>query len=118
MGKLVYDHDVRIDFEDRLLSHLQIVIGNKLRRGESFFFSWRSEPSLGEGRTSIWVHPAGSLTFKYVGSRTPAINRDWVEALASTANSPRGLYVVPEPAQFDPIDKERAPVPASFAEQP
>jgi hypothetical protein len=98
MGKLVYDHDVRVEFEDRLLLHLQIVIGNKLRRGEGFFLSWRSDPGLGEGRNSIWLHPAASLTFKFSGSRSPSVNRDWVEALATTANSPRGLYAIHEPA--------------------
>ena len=40
MGALVYETMV-IPFEDRLLAHLQIVIVNKLRRGESFVMSWR-----------------------------------------------------------------------------
>ena len=43
MGKFIYREQVRADFEDRLLAHLQIVIGNKLRRGEPFYFS--GEPS-------------------------------------------------------------------------
>jgi len=38
------------------------------------------------------------MVFKYVGSRQPEINRAWVDALAYTANSPSGLYLVPEPA--------------------
>ena len=34
MGKFIYEGGVRNDFEDRLLAHLQVVVGNKLRRGE------------------------------------------------------------------------------------
>ena len=33
MGKLTYDHSLSVDFDDRTLAHLQIVIGMKLRRG-------------------------------------------------------------------------------------
>lgn len=43
MGKLVYDSTFTAEFDDRLLTHLQIVIGMKLRRGESFMFSWKDD---------------------------------------------------------------------------
>lgn len=99
MGKFIYDNTVKVDFDDRTLTHLQIVIGNKLRRGESFHFTWRDDKSLGEGRTSVWLHPQASLVFKYYGSRAVAVNRDWTEALMFTANSPTGLHIVPEPAE-------------------
>ncbi|SFI71335.1 hypothetical protein SAMN04487751_2727 [Microbacterium saccharophilum] len=99
MGKLTYDRVVKVDFEDRQLAHLQLVIGTKLRRGESFHFSWKDDTSIGDGRTTIWVHPHCSLVYKYYGSRRPQLNMAWVEALAYTANSPSGLYLVPEPAE-------------------
>lgn len=99
MGKLVYERSIKVDIDDRILAHLQVVIGSKLRRGEPFFFTWRDDPSVGDGRTSIWVHPRCALSFKYYGSRQPRINAAWVDALAHTANSPSGLYVVPEPAE-------------------
>lgn len=102
MGKFTYDNSIRIDFDDRLLLHLQTVIGNKLRRGESFFFSWRDDPSVGDGRTAVWLHAGCALSFKYYGSRLPRLNRTWLEALAFTANSPSGLYVVPEPDDLVP----------------
>jgi hypothetical protein len=73
------------------------VIGGKLRRGESFFFGWRDDPSSGDGRSSVWLHPMANISFKFYGSRLPAINRAWVDALMLTANSPGGLRVVPEP---------------------
>lgn len=102
MGKLIYDRGVKVDIDDRILAHLQVVIGSKLRRGEPFYFSWRDDPSIGDGRTSIWVHPRSSLSFKYYGSRQPRLNPAWIDALAQTANSPSGLYVIPEPAEDGP----------------
>lgn len=97
MGKLTYDSSVTADFDDRLLAHVQLVIGAKLRRGESFYFSWRDDPLAGGGRSSVWIHPGIPLAFKYFGSRTPTLNREWVEALSLTANSAAGLQIVPEP---------------------
>ncbi|WP_189318465.1 hypothetical protein [Microbacterium oleivorans] len=38
-------------------------------------------------------------------SRTPGrINPAWVEVLMATANSPPGLYIVPEPDPAEPVD--------------
>lgn len=99
MGKLIYENAVKVDFEDRLLFHLQTVIGTKLRRGEPFHFGWKDDTSTGGGRTTIWVHPQCMLVYKFYGSRTPELNRAWLEALMYTANSPSGLYVVPEPPE-------------------
>lgn len=97
MGKFLYDAAVKVEFDDRLLAHLQIVISQKLRRGESFIFTWRNDASLGDGRTAVWLHPNASLVYKYHGSRQPALNRAWLEALTYAANSTSGLYLVPEP---------------------
>ncbi|WP_314505009.1 ATP-dependent DNA ligase [uncultured Microbacterium sp.] len=100
MGKLSYEGLVKVDFEDKILFHLQTVIGSKLRRGESFHFTWIDDTSIGNGRTAIWVHPHCALVYKYYGSRRPQLNTAWIEALAFAANSPTGLYVVPEPAEL------------------
>lgn len=97
MGRFTYENSIKVEFEDRLLAHLQHVIGSKLRRGESFFFTWKDDVSVGNGRSSVWIHPSASLQFKFHGSRSPGINRAWLQALTNTANSPRGLYVVHEP---------------------
>ena len=99
MGKFIYEGSVKTEIEDRALTHLQLVITAKLRRGEPFPFNWREDASVGGGRTTGWIQPGSSLVFKYFGSRQPAVNRAWVEALAFTANSPSGLYLVPEPAE-------------------
>lgn len=97
MGRFVYENNTRIEFEDRLLSHLQVVIGNKLRRDEPFYFTWKDANASGSSRTTVWVHPRASLVFQFYGSRDPAMNRAWLDALMATANSPLGLRVVPEP---------------------
>lgn len=96
MGKLTYDGSFEAVFDDRLLAHLQVVMGMKLRRNESFFFSWRDDDKIGDGRTSLWVHPTSSLVFKYYGGRAPQINVAWVKALEVSANSNSGLHLVPK----------------------
>ena len=95
MGTLTYDSIV-IEFDDRLLAHLQIVIVNKLRRRESFSMSWRDAPEVGDGRSAIWLDPSIPIYFKFDGSRVPAINREWIERLAESAAGSHGLVVVGE----------------------
>ena len=95
MGSLIYKGSV-IDFDDRLLAHLEIVIVNKLRRRESFAMSWRDAAAVGDGRSTIWLDAATPLYFKFVGSRVPRINRDWIERLADSAASSTGLIVCAE----------------------
>ncbi|KQQ06013.1 MULTISPECIES: DUF7882 family protein [unclassified Rathayibacter] len=104
MGRLVYDSTLEADFDDRLLAHLQIVIGSKLSRGESFYFSWRDSAGSGDGRTSIWLHPAIPLRFKYHGSRPPAINAEWVRRLLFDSHSAAGLRISEEPPRGGPPD--------------
>lgn len=100
MGSLIYDSAV-IEFDDRLLLHLQIVIVNKLRRHESFAMSWRDSPEIGDGRSTIWLDPSIPLYFKFSGSRTPSVNRDWIETLAESASSSNGLVVTDENGNLD-----------------
>lgn len=102
MGKFIYEGGVKTEIEDRALTHLQLVITAKLRRGEPFPFTWREDASVGGGRTTVWIHSGSSLVFKYHGSRQPSVNRNWVDALAFTANAPSGLYLVHEPAEGSP----------------
>jgi len=98
MGRFIYDGSTKVEVEDRALRHLQLVMTAKLRRGEPFPYTWKEDASIGGGRITVWLHAGSSLVFKYVGSRQPEVNRAWVDALAYTANSPGGLYLVPEPA--------------------
>lgn len=116
MGKFFYQGDTRAEFEDRALAHLQTVILAKLRRGESFAFSWKDDMSTGGGRTTVYLHAHSSIVFRYHGSRSPQINPHWLHALSNTANSGPGLYLVPEPAGpiIRPGDREEM----TFAEVP
>jgi hypothetical protein len=98
MGTLTYDSTLAADFDDRTLAHLQMVIGAKLRRNEAFYFSWKDDAAIGHGRSVIWIHPTIPLTFKFFGSRSPSINRGWIDELMLCANSPGGLHITPEPA--------------------
>ena len=99
MGKILYgEAGTEIVFDDRDMAHLQLVIGAKLRRKESFFFTWKEDASSGEGRSSIWLDSAIPLYFKYYGSKAPTINREWLELLTLSANSAQGMQFISEPA--------------------
>jgi hypothetical protein len=100
MGKLIYNVNTSTEIDDRALAHLQIVIIGKLRRQESFAFSWKNPASEGDGRSTIWIAPQLALHFRYSGGRPPTINRLWVEALMASANSTAGLHMVPEPTEL------------------
>jgi hypothetical protein len=97
VGTLTYDSTMKVDFDDRVLAHLRLVIGMKLRRGESFYLSWRDDNSIGDGSSTIWLNPAIPIAFKFNGSREVAINPRWVESLMNAANSSTGLRPVREP---------------------
>ena len=98
MGRFIYDNSGNsIDIEDRVLAHLRIVIMNKLRRSESFMFD--VEVGDGSGRRSFWLSPSVPIQFHFFGSRTPRINREWVEELMAVASGPHGLSIVPEPPE-------------------
>jgi len=100
MGRIIFGGGLSTEIEDRALTHLQAVIMAKMRRGEALFFTWKDDPSVGEGCTSVYVHPGTPLVFKYHGSRSPRVNPAWLHALTYTANSGTGLYLVREPEQL------------------
>jgi hypothetical protein len=100
MGRFTYGPQITVDFDDRVLAHLQTVIAAKVRRGESFMFTWIDDDSTGGGRTAVWLNPASDMGFKFFGKRPPHINREWVEALMLSANSVGGLHIVPEPSEL------------------
>jgi hypothetical protein len=109
MGTLLYGNPgIVISFEDRALMHLQIVITAKLRRSESFVFSWTDAADVGSGRSSIWLDPSSTLLYRYFGSRIPSINREWIETLTVSANSGSGLIFTAEPGTPPPPKVTRA----------
>lgn len=100
MGKFIYGSpSIAVEFDDRVLAHLKVVILAKMRRGESFPFTWEYSASAGSGHSSIWIHPTIPLQFDFLGNREPALNRVWVEELVKLSNTPSGLRVLPEPKE-------------------
>jgi hypothetical protein len=107
MGTLFYGAGrLAINFDDRVLAHLQIVISTKLRRQEYFMLNWRDDESVGDGRSSIWISPHTDLHFKYAGGRFPEIDRAWIEALSVSAASPLGLQLRDEGTLNEPARSE------------
>jgi hypothetical protein len=98
MGTLIYGYaGFSVDFDDRTLVHLQLVIGPKLRRQESFFFTWSHEMGATHGRTSLWIDSSIPLIFQCVSDERQEIHREWLEILAISAASAQGLQLVSEP---------------------
>ena len=91
MGTLVYDGTAEFTFDDRVLAHLQIVIGLKLRRREGFLMTWTDHTSGDAVITTAWFDPSLSLLFRYSGTQIPAINKDWLMLLTESSNSSAGL---------------------------
>lgn len=96
MGRLAFGNEV-VALDDRVLAHLEIVMVTKLRRHEPFILTWTVDPSLGSGRVSRWVGLSTSWDIRFESRPAGPINQAWIEDLMSTANSPGGLRIVPEP---------------------
>jgi len=100
LGKLLYGNAaLEIEFDDRALAHLQPVIAAKLRRREGFFFSWRDDPAVGDGRSSIWIESSIPLLFRFRSPERVQLNREWLEQLTESANQTQGLHLMAEPGQ-------------------
>ncbi|WP_159499307.1 hypothetical protein [Microbacterium sp. 18062] len=102
MGQLIYGVAPAVEIDDKALEHLQAVIITKLRRNESFSFSWDDEPDVGgdagELRPgTIWISQSSALFFRFDGPRGRTLNKRWLLALAAAANGSGGLRMLPEP---------------------
>jgi hypothetical protein len=110
MGTLTYDCN-RIEFEDRLLVHLQVVIVQRFRRGEGFAMSWVRSVAIGSGRSTVWLAPTVPVVFDFESARVPAISPDWLHRLTDSAASGTGMIVMNEDgslAQEGPMSHARA----------
>jgi len=95
MATLIYSSHLRITIDDRMLAHLQIVIGNKLRRQEPFYLTVPA--TADQPRRTIWLSHTLALSYEYTAETPLAINRVWLEALSVSANTASGLFPLPEP---------------------
>jgi hypothetical protein len=97
VGILTYNSTRSIELDDRTLAHLRSVVYAKLRRGESFAFSWENTAERGSGRHSIWMSPGTPLAFQFFDTQEIALNPEWIRQLTKSANSPGGLVPSAEP---------------------
>jgi hypothetical protein len=98
MGTLYYGSSrSAIPVSDRELAHLRVVMISKLRRNESFAFSWVKPPAEPVDRSTIWISGDTLLEFEFAEKGTPELNRVWLEQLSQSASSAAGLSLVPEP---------------------
>lgn len=85
MGRLLYGSQEReIQIDDRSLAHAQLVIIGKLRRSESFTFSWAAAEDT--GRATVWIHPSIPIQFQYDGKASVSINQEWLKELTAIAS--------------------------------
>ena len=96
MGKLLYGAGQEYDLDDRVLSHVKLAIVAKLRRHESFLLNWDVPVEQGPGRGSLWSSREVPLAFQFSGSRPPAINTQWLEALMHSSQRTGGMVVMAE----------------------
>ncbi|WP_173923468.1 hypothetical protein [Agromyces sp. Marseille-P2726] len=101
MGRLHYGNHT-FEMDDRLLAHLQLIIGVKLRRGENFFMAWKTPPSSGERRQAIWIDNGAHLYFEYASGLEPELNMAWAEKLADSAGKGGGLIIMAEDLPLTP----------------
>jgi hypothetical protein len=105
VGHLIYGVAPAIRIDDRALEHLRFVIVTKLRRDESFSFTWDGEPDVdGDDASprpgvhgSVWISRGSSLYFSFDQPMEGPLNREWLSLLSAAASSNDGLRLVPEP---------------------
>jgi len=93
-----------INIDDRALAHLKVVIATKLRRSESFTVTWRHPDDQPRGRSTIWLHPSIPLRFVFDDPEPTELSREWIEELASSANSSGGITLIAEHFDTGPVE--------------
>lgn len=101
MGTLHYGNQ-SFDMDDRLLSHLQLIVGVKLRRSEGFFMTWNESSKTADARRAVWIDNGVPISMEYDGSRQPPMNMEWAEKLANSAGRGGGLIIMAEDIPLAP----------------
>jgi hypothetical protein len=99
VGILTYNSSRSIEMDDRTLAHVRSAMFAKLRRGESFSFSWERTPAEGSGRNAVWIDVDTPLSFEFFERQEGELNGAWIAELVRAANTPGGLVLSPEPTQ-------------------
>lgn len=108
MGRLIYETAPALEINDRALRHLHAVIIAKLRRHESFSFTWDDEPDVGGDSSddgvrhgeygAVWISIHSSLYFSFNGPQREPLNKEWIQLLAERSSGGGTLRLWPEPA--------------------
>ena len=94
MGTLFYGGDrTPIMIEDRILAHLRAVTTAKLRRGEGFLLSWTDSLSIGDGRSSVWIHPRCDLHYRFDGAQQFKLEPALLDQLNAESIQARGIEI-------------------------
>lgn len=94
MGLMFYSNTPDpVVFPDTLLGHLQVVIGTKLRRSESFTLSWQHSDDDPNGRSTLWIHPAMPLRFTFDRPDLDPLDQELLHKLAAEASSTAGITI-------------------------
>jgi len=94
MGTLYYGASrTPVKIDDRLLAHIKVLTGSKLRRNEPFLLSWTESADEGHGRTSIWMHPAVDLIYRFDGGRAPDLDPKLLDQLSADSLSATGIQI-------------------------
>lgn len=105
MGTLFYGAErIPIRIDDRILAHLRAVVTAKMRRGEGFLLSWTDSITIGDGRSSIWVHATCDLHYKFDGSEPPKLEPALLERLNVESIQARGIEIAEATLAHRPDD--------------
>jgi len=92
VGELHYGPDMpSIELPDRVLAHLQLVIGAKLRRRESFYLRIREVD--GSPSIALWIAHSIQLQFRYQHLQPLEIDREWLRDLEEQSFTPAGIII-------------------------
>ncbi|MBF4567491.1 hypothetical protein ITJ57_01830 [Plantibacter sp. VKM Ac-2880] len=87
MGTLVYGiSSAQVQIADPELAHVKAIALLKLRRNESFALMIRFD-GCDSGRTTLWLHPAIPLQFRFESDERSEMDRKLLEALMQKANA-------------------------------
>lgn len=116
MGHLYYGNlPDPIEFPDRLLAHLKVVIATKLRRHESFTMSWRNAADDQGERSTLWIESSIPLRFVFGSADPEPLHAPTLSELANRASSTAGLTVdLDAVIPFD-VDSGKAAAPVAIA---
>lgn len=95
MGSFISaDWLLRID--DDLLAHLEYVIVQQFRRGESFLLSWTdgASDSGDSEQHSLWLSPMVPVGFEFDSAEPVPLQLGWATALSAASGSTEGLRIM------------------------